>query len=276
VLRRLWDSLLGLSDGRGRTPGHEARWLNLAGHLLRPGWGEERDAWRIDQLWRLFDTGLAFPGAIQGQAEWWTMWKRVAGGLSRVQQQVVLQEIRPLILPAARKRAKISRWTAGPQQVREMWQVAGALERIEAPAKRELAELLVPRIAKGKASDAEVWAFGRLSARAPVYGPANTVIPPEVVEPWLDGLLGAPWPKETPTALAVAQLARRTGDLARDLGSDLRARAAERLAAVAGGARYARWVTEVVKLDARQQAVVLADSLPIGLQLADAMDTPSP
>ena len=62
---------------------HEARWLNLCGFLLRPGFGHALDEWRIQQLWKLYSQGLRFPRAAQCRVEWWGLWKRIAGGLSR-------------------------------------------------------------------------------------------------------------------------------------------------------------------------------------------------
>src|SRR5690606_2741156 len=151
--------------------------LNLAGFFLRPGFGEERDPWRVELFWRLFDRGPASPNAAQVRAEWWNAWKRVAGGLSKAQQQAMYQEIRPLLLPAsARRKGKLSRWKGGPQELREMWQVAGSLEHLPSGVKAEAAAVLAPRVAKARANEAEIWALGRLAARTLVYGPANAVI----------------------------------------------------------------------------------------------------
>ncbi|MFM8410693.1 MAG: hypothetical protein ACKOCT_10485, partial [Alphaproteobacteria bacterium] len=204
-VRELWDALFANEKGRARTPAHEARWLNLAGFLLRPGAGEARDPWRVEQLWRIFDRGLAHPGATQARAEWWTLWKRVAGGLTRQQQQGLWQEIRPVLLPEAQKKAKASRWKGGPQELREMWQVAGSLERVAAGTKLEMLRVLGPRLVAGKGGDADWWSFGRLAARAPVFGPANTVVDPAAIAPWLERLADAPWEKPTVAGLAVAQ-----------------------------------------------------------------------
>lgn len=272
-IRRLWDGLFALSRGRERSPAHEARWLNLAGFFLRPGFGEERDRFRAEQLWRLFEPGLVFANATQSRAEWWTMWKRVAGGLTRAQQEVLGREIRPVLVPEARKRGKPLRWKAGKQEEREIWQVAGALELLEPRAKEELASALSSGIAKGRAGDAEIWAFGRLAARALVYGPANAVIEPDRVARWLEPILSGSWTRPGPTSLAVAQASRRTGDRARDLPPEVLAKVAERLCAAPEGARYARWVEEVVAMDASQQAMVLAESLPSGLRLASGANT---
>lgn len=275
AIRALFDALLALEAGRRRTPDHEARWYNLAGFFLRPGFGEERDGWRAEQLWRRFNEGLAFANATQGRAEWWTMWKRAAGALSRAQQQVVHQEIRPVLLPDARKKGKASRWKAGKQELRELWQVAASLERIDAKAKQELAQALVPRVAKAKASEAEVWALGRLAARSLVYGPANVVVAPKAVEPWLDKLLRAKtWERPAAVSLAVAQMARRTGDLARDVGEGTRDRVVERLTAEPKGEALARWVSEIVPMDASQQALVLSEKLPTGLRIVSEAISP--
>jgi len=272
VIRRLVDRLLELEPGRRRTAEHEARWLNLAGFLVRPGWGEERDAWRAEQLWGLFGRGLAFPNATQGRAEWWTMWKRAAGGLTRGRQLLLHQEIRPVLLPQARKKGRPLRWKAGKQEARELWQVAASLERIEEAAKRELAAELVPRVARGKASDGEIWALGRLAARSPVYGPINTVIPHDVVEPWLEALVAAEWRRPQALALALAQMARRTGDPTRDPGPDVAARVAARLEAELSGGSLARWVRELVPMDVGQQALVLSERLPTGLRVVSDAD----
>lgn len=272
-IRRLFDRLLDLEAGRHRTPDHEARWLNLAGFFLRPGWGEERDAWRAEQLWRLFERGLAFANAAQGRAEWWTLWKRAAGGLSRAQQQFLHQEIRPVLLPETRKKGKALRWKAGKQEAREMWQVAANLERLDASAKQELATALVPRAVKGKASAAEIWSLGRLAARAPVYGPVNTVVAPGAVEPWLERLASARWERPSSVALALAQIARRTGDPARDVSGSAASAVAHRLRGEQEGKRFVQWVEDVVAMDASQQALVLSEALPTGLRIVSEGDT---
>ncbi|HZR80725.1 MAG TPA: molecular chaperone DnaK, partial [Candidatus Binatia bacterium] len=276
AIRELWDALVALEPARARSPAHEARWLNLVGFLLRPGVGEARDAWRVEQVWRLFDRGLQSPGATQARAEWWTLWKRVASGLTRQQQQALHQEIRPVLLPDARKKGKPSRWKGGPQEVREMWQVAGALERLPAGTKLEMLRALAPRVVADRASDAELWAFGRLAARAPLYGPANAVVEPSAVEPWLADLAARPWPRAAATALAVAQVARLTGDRVRDVGPELREKLASRLESEPEGRRLARWLRERVAMDVRDQALVLAESLPIGLRVADVAADSAP
>ena len=82
AIRTLWDVLLGGQAPRAAPARqHEARWLNLCGFLLRPGFGHALDEWRIQQLWKLYSQGLRFPRAAQCRVEWWGLWKRIAGGL---------------------------------------------------------------------------------------------------------------------------------------------------------------------------------------------------
>ena len=154
-----------------------------------------------------------------------------------------------------------------------MWQVAASLELVDGAAKQELATVLVPRVAKGKASEAEIWALGRLAARSPVYGPANAVVPAGAVEAWLEKLAAASWERPASVALAVAQIARRTGDPARDVSPAIASAVAERLERESAGKGFARWVAEVVPMDATQQALVLSEALPTGLRIASPGDT---
>jgi molecular chaperone DnaK (HSP70) len=62
LLRDLWPSLNQHMAGRKLSVEHEEAWLTLAGFLLRPGFGFIGDALRMDELWRLHDAGLCFPG----------------------------------------------------------------------------------------------------------------------------------------------------------------------------------------------------------------------
>jgi len=49
ALRALWEPLKDLRGGRGKSPQHEARWLNLVGYTLRPGVGYPLDDWRVKE-----------------------------------------------------------------------------------------------------------------------------------------------------------------------------------------------------------------------------------
>ncbi len=267
TIRPLWDALLAGAGGRGVTAAHEARWLNLCGFLLRPGFGHELDEWRVQQLWKLYSQGLRFPRAVQGRVEWWGLWKRIVGGLSRAQQQELFKQTAPALLPRLKARARDKRAAVGPQEVREYWQLLASCERLAAETKVELGAVLLPAVLKGKASEAEIWALGRLGARAPFAGPLNSVAPRASVEGWVEALLGATWPRPGAVAFACVQLARCVDDRERDLDDGLRRRLAERLRELPQGARAARLVSEAVPLEAQERARILDETLPMGLVL---------
>jgi len=62
---------------------------DFAGFLLRPGFGVAMDELRIDNLWRVRGDGLRFPGKRTKLQEY-ILWRRLAGGLSRERQEILL------------------------------------------------------------------------------------------------------------------------------------------------------------------------------------------
>ena len=267
AIRELWDRVFAEEKARGHGNEYEARWLNLSGFLLRPGFGHATDEWRVEQLWKLYPGGVVHHNAVQCRAEWWNVWKRIAGGLSRQQQNVLYNDIAPWVLPQMKDKIKSGRSKVGVQEIREMWQVLGSCERLKAETKARLGEQLIRVVRKGRASNQETWALSRLGARSLLYGPANCVVRRETAESWIEQLL--PNQKSNPETLAftLVQIARCTGDRTRDLDETLRHKVAERVAKLPLGERWAKQVLEVVPLEAKEQARILDESLPAGLQI---------
>ena len=271
VIRALWDAFWAGRERRAVTAAHEARWLNLCGFCLRPGFGDELDAWRMRQLGALLARGLAFPRAVQNRAEWWNLWKRVAGGLERGAQLRLHGEVGPWLVPRLQRKAKV-RVPGGArpasQEVREMWQAIGACERLDAALKQELGDVVVGDLERGRAVAQEIWALARLGAREPLYGPLNCVVAPAVAAGWVERVLAcADWPAPEATAFALVQLARVVDDRSRDLDPALRERLAGRLRDLPGGERGARMLHEAVPLDRAEQGRLLDEALPAGLRV---------
>jgi molecular chaperone DnaK (HSP70) len=265
AIRPLWDTLFAHEPARGRSAEHEARWLNLAGFLLRPGFGDAGDELRVNRLWRVLGAELRHPRAVQCRAEWWNLWKRVAAGLSARQQEHLLS----LVSPALLRRGRAVGPRPGPQELREMWQAIGSCERLGPTVRADLGAVLLAAADRGRATDQELWALARLGARAPVSGPLNCVVPRATAASWAERLLAAAWPRPDAYAFALGQIARATGDRERDLESELRERIARRLETVPGGTRTARLVREPIALEAREQARILDEALPAGLRLRE-------
>src|SRR5262249_36659374 len=93
VLRRFWEVQMAVMAGRQLSPAHEARWLNLTGFALRPGDGMALDDWRVAQTWRLLQGRLRHPRREMCKAEWWVLWRRIAGGLEPGQQQTLAEPL---------------------------------------------------------------------------------------------------------------------------------------------------------------------------------------
>ena len=270
AIRALWDIVSAAQDGRRHSSEHEARWLNLSGFLLRPGFGQAADEWRVQQLWKLYPQGPVHKNAVQCHAEWWNVWKRITGGLSRQQQNVLYNDIAPWLLPTMKGKIKSGRSRLGTQERREMWQVLGSCERLSVEAKARLGQELIRVVAKGKASSQETWALSRLGARSLIYGPANCVVRREVAAGWVEKLLGGKARNSETVAFAMGQLARCTGDRTRDLDESLRQKVAAHFSTLHAGQRLARQVLEVVPLEAQERARILDESLPVGLHIRTA------
>ncbi len=65
-------------------------------------------------------------------------------------------------------------------------------------------------------------------------------------------------------AFAAVRLARKTGDRTRDIDAELRSRRVDALKAAKAPERWLQLVTEVVALEADDQARALGDTLPTG------------
>ena len=103
LLRNLWPALNEQTLGRKLSVEHEEAWLTLAGFLLRPGFGFAHDGLRMDELWRLRDAGLCYPGK-RSRVQEYILWRRVGGGLTAERQEGLWRATWPPSAPARRRR----------------------------------------------------------------------------------------------------------------------------------------------------------------------------
>ncbi|MDQ2841836.1 MAG: hsp70 family protein [Acidobacteriota bacterium] len=210
TVRALADKLLSLADGRRKNAPHEARWLNLNGFCLRPGFGYPGDDFRIEQARRIYASGLAFGNQVQNEIDWWIFCGRIAGGLNRNQQADIFQRLSPVLLPKQKDKRRINQALH-----REMWRTAASLELLPHQTKTQLGEALLNIVRRGEMLDAATWCLSRLGARKLFSGPINLVLPPSTVSRWVEALLRLP---HAPSLLeSVVHIAQLTGDAARDL-----------------------------------------------------------
>jgi molecular chaperone DnaK (HSP70) len=277
LLRRLFDALMERAKGRRRSAEHERVWLNLAGWCLRPGFGHPLDEWRIEQLWALFDSGVQYHKDNQVRAEWWTLWRRVAGGLSTEAQLRLLDDFAFNLQAEAADRARRP-VTLVDGSEDDMLRLGASLERIPSAYKVEIGDwmlqqiMAIPQMPKPDPKTAAtyaryLWALARVGARQSLQSSAHEVATIEAAERWLEILLQLDWKRIEPAGFAAAHIARKTGDRSRDIGEPLRQQVLHKLAASGAPGSWAAMVREVVELDQASATRMFGDALPPGLKL---------
>ncbi len=268
LLRELFGALFANVKRRRRSAAHERIWLNLAGYTLRPGFGYPLDEWRVKELWSLWDAMIQYVPESQNWAEWWIMWRRVAGGLAPEMQEKILSAIEWYLHPPTKRPRKRP---SGPKMAGydDMVRLAGSLERVSPERKVKIGDWLMTRLLEHDENTQSWWALGRLGARVPFYGSAHTVVPRADAERWLGAALGADFAAEEQAAFAAAVLCRVSGDRQRDLGEAAREQVAQRLSDAGAPEAWRRMVLEVTHLDEAEERRIFGESLPPGLRLLD-------
>lgn len=266
LLRELFGAFWERAKRRRRSADHERLWLNLIGYCVRPGFGYPLDEWRVEQLWTLYEQGIQYVNESQNWSEWWTLWRRAAGGLDENAQLRVLDELAFYLQPSG---SGLYKRPAGPTRMgyADMVRLAGSLEQVPAERKIEVAGWLLARLRKPSENIQSWWAVGRLGARRPFYGSAHHVVPAEIAVTWVEAILALDWKKVEPAAFAAAQIARMSGDRSRDLPDEIRAAVVQRLAAASAPQSWIAMVREAVDLDVADEGRVFGEALPAGLKL---------
>lgn len=262
LLRELFNVLWTGARRRRRSVDHERLWFSLVGYCLRPGFGFPLDEWRVGQLWTLYAAGVQFVHDAQNISEWWTLWRRVAGGLDAAAQARLGEELLIGLRPLTGKAAKDKQ-----PGVEDMARLAAVLERLPATRKVELGQLLLKRLTRKGESPHLWWAVGRLGTRIPVYGSAHDVVPITVAEQWLERVMTLDWKTVTPAAFAATLLARLSGDRERDVNEALRLRVIQQLRSAKAPAAWLQMIEDVVALDEADTGRVFGETLPPGLKL---------
>jgi len=140
------------------------------------------------------------------------------------------------------------------------------MEQLPPEEKRFLGDLIVARLREQKPSGGPwAWSLGRLGARAPLYGSVHGVIPPSQITPWIDLMIESQ--KLDGSTFALVQLARRTGDRARDIDDSTRQRILQTLTNRNATESWLQSVREAGELKEAEEARAFGDTLPLGLQL---------
>lgn len=266
VVRPLFDVLRGGIPRRKRTADHERVFYQLAGFLLRPGFGDPLDEQRISAIVPLWDQRLTFSDETTGWRAYFIAWRRIAGGLGESMQLKVRDTLDPFLdeTNRARKKPKGIR----PEPIEEVLFLASALERVPPARRVELGAWLLEKT--WTSSDASLYAaIGRIGARVPAYASVHHVIPPRIAEGWLSEVLKVDWNKIPTAPFAAVQLVRVSGDRARDVSDSARAEVMKKLQAIGARPAWLTMVREVVALNDADRSEAFGEALPPGLRLVE-------
>jgi Ethanolamine utilization protein EutJ (predicted chaperonin) len=262
TIRKLFDPLAELSNGRRKGRAYEARWLNLFGFCLRPGFGALLDEWRVTRARKVYHEGLCFEKDVQCQVEWMILWQRVAGGLNAGQQLDIYERHKSLLGVGGRKvKGRLNR-----QVEREGLLLLASLEHLPPAVRVELGEEILARVEEEPGNKSFIWALGRLGARVPFYGPLNCVVPAAAAERWAAVLLALP-EVSAQVATAVSQLAALTDDPLRDVAPQFRKEAIRLLAEAGAGEEVLEVLRAYVPRNRAAAVRIFGESLPEGLRL---------
>ena len=263
LLRNLWPALNEQIMGRKLSVEHEEAWLTLAGFLLRPGFGFAHDGLRMDELWRLRDAGLCFPGK-RSKVQETILWRRVAGGLAAERQESLL----------AGELATIRAGKASPELVR----LAGSLERLARETKADLIETFIAqavRLMEAKQHCApHLAALGLLLNRTPLYAGPETVVAAEFVVRAYGAFKHFDWgePELTECCNLFLRAARVVDDRNLDVPKSLRDQIVRKLERVGIAPNRTATIKGFTPVGGADRATLYGESLPPGLVLGAAPD----
>lgn len=273
MIRKITDYLLKCRKGRLFSPQHEARWLNLTGFCLRPGFGDPLDDWRIKEIWKVFLEGLRFSDKHQCRTEWRILWRRVAGGLKPGQQMELYKQISPSLQSSGGKKKKPGKSAKNKTNAfedQEIWMALACLERLSVDIKEDIGRRLLKKLNIRNPNPKELWALSRIGSRIPFHGPLDRVISAKEASVWINTLLSKGPEASDVLAHALVQLARATGDRERDLQEADKDNLLKWLDNVQNGAHYKELITNPDSaLGQKDQDWIFGESLPPGLIISE-------
>jgi len=258
LLRELWQPLSQCITRRDISQEHELAWLNAAGYLLRPGYGHALDEYYLRTLWLIQELDLAFVTSKANREQYFLLWRRVAGGLSQVQQESLYDEW-------------IEKVLQDTKQSYEPARMLGAFEHLESEKRVVLAHHFTESIETRAESfcDHSIWALGRLLSRVPLYGGEHALLDAAEVEKAFETLEPLDWTRDNLRNLPqlFVQAARIVNNRDHDVSQEVRDRIIAK--AVQSGANEKRLLPlrEYTPMDAKDIQQLFGESLPTGLSV---------
>ncbi|MBA3816271.1 MAG: hypothetical protein H0X29_07080 [Parachlamydiaceae bacterium] len=266
LMRGLADYALKIASQRKVSEECCARWWNLIGFLMRPGFGYPLDDFRVKELWKIILNESKNLLSQEIMIQMWICYRRIAGGLNKGQQLQLAGELINVLLP--KKNSKIiykSKTDAYPFS--EMIRALASFELIDTGIKIRLGSALIARIVEGAGEAVDFWALGRLGSRHLLYGSIFNVLPREACEKWITNLLESKLVLNERMAFLYGQLAFKTEHREINISKEL----VDRIFMKFTGTSYIERLQELLlkenRLNQQERDQVFGDHLPAGLMI---------
>jgi hypothetical protein len=263
LIRQIADFLLEIDPKKFTSAPLEARWMNLTGFCLRPGFGDTADEMRQKKLWTSWFSGPKFKTDAQVNAEWWVLWRRISGGINTGRQEQIGHALMKMLMPndSYKKNTKY-----GAQEKMECWRCLGSLERLPLKLKKRITDMQLARVSK--LEDYEFWAIARLMSRHLFYGPVDLTMNRKDASSFIKLIMASTKEKISPMALfTLSRLGAKTGEDFIDINETLRAELLTFLKEKKAQENLIQHVEEIIEDSQEESKQILGDSLPLGLTL---------
>ena len=265
ILRGLWETLLEYEKKRKISNTHDARWWNLAGFLLRPGFAYPLDDFRIKSIWKIMLKEGFDSKNPQVLIQMWICYRRIAGGLNKGQQQNVLSDMWNRL---AGKRGKIELSNKMDNyQYRELVYSIASMERISGQMKKKIGEAFLAKIEAKKGKIEDFLCLGRMGARHLLYGSITETLSKEIVMDWVRRLIKVDGVLDKELLAALEPMVRKSNQRELNIPLSFIEEVTTHLSSKSLVDRVALLIEKTVPLTEQEQNQLLGDPLPVGLSL---------
>ncbi|CUB03410.1 hsp70 family protein [Marinomonas fungiae] len=264
--RRLADKLLAVKGGRTKSAQHERQWLQLIGFCLRPGYGALGDDARIEQTMNATKQGPKHDQApVWGQH--WTLYRRIAGGLSEVVQESLYKQFAQYYSPAG-QRSRDKQKALATKSSDDMIRMVGALERLPKERKLETIDWLSKRLKKSSEPDTAWWSVGRLASRRLLLDEEQNKLDESLAIKLVQDSLKEDWKKRKQAGLAAVLMVQPSKDEDSKELKGLRKKVVDKLKKDKCPAQWLqRLESESTEFSDIELSKLVGETLPLGLSL---------
>lgn len=252
LLRSLWQGVKKVEKRAHASDYFAERWWYWAGFCLRPGWGYPLDEVRVSDFWKAYLSMPLKKGKDEGKL---IALRRVAPGLSRGQQQLLIKQL------LSRKDITL-----------ETRRLIGSLEKIPLGLKQELLEETFAKLLSNKGDKVDFWVAARLGARRLMCRDVTLTLPKELIEKFI-----LQWLEKGEDSSLWLNLfcfwLRKSSVKAIDISKSLKDKVVKKMSLNEGVDRLQKVAYQEEEMTLLETDELLGEPLPLGLQLIASEST---